>query len=193
MGRVIHLVASGEPAWAGAVLKVPRRCMGRLRGFGSIRSCAFFYGELPTPELSMKDNYQVGYKKSPKDYQFKPKHLQDQRAGGQRKEKRPDVAGMIEKSVQVKRGGKTITMHPFEAEVTSLGNRALKGEPRAAKLFLKHCEAAGLLDPQSSEQTHGVFEVPNGVNPGIVRVLLETYGLPSWNRDVYAALDAEYE
>jgi len=26
-----------------------------------------------------------------------------------------------------------------------------------------------------------------------VRVLLETYGLPPWNRDVYAALDAEYE
>jgi hypothetical protein len=141
----------------------------------------------------MKDNYQVGYKKPPKDYQFKPKHLQDQRAGGQRKEKTPDVAGMIEKSVQVKRGGKTITMHPFEAEVTSLGNRALKGEPRAAKLFLKHCEAAGLLDPQSSEQTHGVFLVPKDVNPGIVRVLLETYGLPPWNRDVYAALDAEHE
>src|SRR5258705_268806 len=33
MGRAIHLVASGEPAWAGAVLKVPRRCMGRLHGF----------------------------------------------------------------------------------------------------------------------------------------------------------------
>ncbi len=26
-----------------------------------------------------------------------------------------------------------------------------------------------------------------------MRVLLETYGLPPWNRDVYAALDAEYE
>src|SRR5215207_10558439 len=30
-----------EPAWAGADLKVPRRCMGRLRGFGSNRGCAF--------------------------------------------------------------------------------------------------------------------------------------------------------
>jgi hypothetical protein len=140
-------------------------------------------------------NYAVGYKKPPAEHQFKPSYLRDgaQKTKSRRKEKAPDVAGMIEKSVQVKRCGKTITMHPFEAEVTSLGNRALKGEPRATKLFLKHCEAAGLLDPPSSEQTHGVFAIPKGVNAGIVRVLLETYGLPPWNCDEYAALEAEYE
>jgi hypothetical protein len=140
-------------------------------------------------------DYAVGYKRPPTEHQFKPNYLRDgpQKLKGRRKEKMPDVAGIIEKSVQVKRGGKTITMHPFEAEVTSLGNRALRGEPRATKLFLKHCQAAGLLDPPSSEQTHGVFEVPKGVNAGIVRVLLETYGLPPWNPADYAALDAEYE
>jgi hypothetical protein len=146
-------------------------------------------------KLPPAGNYTVGYKKPPAEHQFKPSYLRDgtQQTKRQRKENPPDVASMIEKSVQVKRGGKTITMHPFEAEVTSLGNRALKGEPRAAKLFLKHCEAAGLLDPPSSEQTHGVFLVPKDVNPGIVRVLLETYGMPPWNRDDYAALEAEYE
>jgi hypothetical protein len=140
-------------------------------------------------------NYTVGYKKPPAEHQFKPSHPRDgapKKTRGQRKEKAPDVAGMIEKSVQVKRGGKTINMHPFEAEVTSLGNRALKGEPRAAKLFLKHCEAAGLLEAPPPEQTHGVFAIPKGVNHGIVRVLLETCGLPPWDPDVYAALDAEY-
>jgi hypothetical protein len=149
----------------------------------------------PKNKLHPAGNYNVGYKKPPVEHQFKPSYLRDsaQKTKSRREEKTPDVAGMIEKSVQVKRGGKMITMHPFEAEVTSLGNRALKGEPRAAKLFLKHCEAAGLLDPPSSEQTHGVFLVPNGVNPGIVRVLLETCGLPPWDPDVYAALDAEYE
>jgi hypothetical protein len=146
-------------------------------------------------KLHPAGNYNVGYKKPPVEHQFKPSYLRDsaQKTKSRRKEKTPDVAGMIEKSVQVKRGGKTITMHPFEAEVTSLGNRALKGEPRATKLFLKHCEAAGLLDPPSSEQTHGVFLVPNGVNPGIVRVLLETCGLPPWDPDVYAAFEADYE
>src|ERR1700730_15078110 len=146
-------------------------------------------------KLHPAGNYNVGYKKPPVEHQFKPSYLRDraEKTNSRHKENTPEVHGMIEKAVQVKRGGKTINMHPFEAEVTSLGNRALKGEPRAAKLFLKHCEAAGLLDPQSSEQTHGVFEVPKDVNAGIVRVLLETYGLPPWDSDVYAALDAKYE
>jgi hypothetical protein len=146
-------------------------------------------------KLHPAGNYNVGYKKPPVEHQFKPSYLRDgaQKTKSRSKEKTPDVAGMIEKSVQVKRGGKTISMHPFEAEVTSLGNRALKGEPRATKLFLKHCEAAGLLDPPSSGQTHGVFVIPKGANPRIVRVLLETYGLPPWDPDVYAALEAEYE
>ena len=39
----------------------------------------------------------------------------------------------------------------------SLGKRALKGEHRAAKEFLKQCEIAGLLTPQQLEKTHGVF------------------------------------
>src|SRR5260370_15845846 len=93
-------------------------------------------------------NYNVGYKKPPVEHQFKPSYLRDsaQKTKSRRKEKKPDVAGLIEKSVQVKRGGKTITMHPFEAQVTSPGNRALKGEPRAATLVLTHCEAASLFD-----------------------------------------------
>ena len=41
-GSLRRPVVNGEPAWAGAVLKVPRRCMGRLRGFGFNRSRAFF-------------------------------------------------------------------------------------------------------------------------------------------------------
>jgi hypothetical protein len=141
----------------------------------------------------MKGDYQVGYKKPPKDHQFKPKHLQERRAGGQRKETGPDIAALIDKPQKVGRGGKTVSMHPLEAEVTSLGIRALKGEPRAAKLFLKHCDFVGLLDPLPTEQTHGVFIVPKDINPGIVRVLLEAYGLPPWDSDVYAALEAEYE
>jgi len=31
------------------------------------------------------------------------------------------------------------------------------------------------------------------VNRGIVKVLLDTYGLPPWDADIYAALEAEYE
>jgi hypothetical protein len=143
----------------------------------------------------MKDDYKVGYKKPPKDHQFKPKHLRDhpRRARRPRKENALDLAGLFEKPLRVKRGGKTVAVHPHEAQPTSLAKRALKGEPRATKLFLKHCEAAGLLDPAPAEQTHGVFVIPRGANSAIVKVLIETYGLPPWDPDVYAAVEAEYE
>jgi hypothetical protein len=141
-------------------------------------------------------NYTVGYKKPPADHQFKPSHLREssQKVKRARKENAPpDVASMIEKPVRVKRGGKTISMHPFEAELTSLGKRALNGEPRATKLFLKHCETAGLLEAPPAARTQNVFEIPRGVNRGILTVLIETYGLPPWDPEVYATLEAEYE
>lgn len=142
-------------------------------------------------KLPPAGSYTVGYKKPPTEHQFKPGHL---RNGSQKtSEKAPDIAALFDKPLQVKRGGKTVAMHPFEAELTSLGKRALKGEPRATKLFLKYCEAAGLLDPPPAEQTHGVFVIPKGANHGIIKVLLETYGLPPWDPEIYAALEAEYE
>jgi hypothetical protein len=153
----------------------------------------------PTKPDSMKlpsaGNYTVGYKKPPTEHQFKSKQLCDspQKVKRPRKENGLNLAGLFDKPLRVKRAGKTISVHPHEAQLTSLAKRALKGEPRATKLFLKHCEAAGLLDPVTPEQTHGVFLIPPGANSAIVKVLLETYGLPPWDPDDYAALEAEYE
>jgi hypothetical protein len=92
----------------------------------------------PNPELGRPPagNYTVGYKKPPTEHQFKPGHLRDR--SQKASEKPPDIAALFDRPLKVKRGGKTIAMHPFEAELTSLGKRALKGEPRATKLFLKH-------------------------------------------------------
>ncbi len=138
-------------------------------------------------------NYTVGYKKPPVEHRFKPKHLREPRnLNRARKEAVVDIAKIFDTPIKVKRGGKTVAMHPFEAELTSLGKRALKGEPRATKLFLKHCEAAGLLDPARVEQTHGVFVIPEGANGAIMNVMLQTYGLPPWDPDIYASVEAEY-
>jgi hypothetical protein len=139
-------------------------------------------------------NYTVGYKKPPVEHQFKSK-VGDSRQKFKRgrKENLPDLARLFQKPMRIKRAGKTIAVHPHEAELMSLGKRALKGEPRPTKLFLKHCDEAGLLDPVTSEQTHGVFVIPRGVNSGIVKVLIETYGLPPWDPEAYAALEVEYE
>jgi hypothetical protein len=58
-------------------------------------------------------------------------------------------------------------------------------------LFLQYCDVAGLLNPPPAEQTHGVFVIPKELNSGIVSFLLETQGLPPWDPDLYAALEAE--
>ena len=64
----------------------------------------------------------------------------------------PTSPSWLDKPLKVKRGGKSVRMHPHEATMISLGKRALKGEPRAAKEFLKECAIAGLLSPQQLEQ-----------------------------------------
>jgi hypothetical protein len=137
--------------------------------------------------------YEVGYKKPPTEHQFKPKQAREEHAQAKRSKKQVelDVAGILDRPLRLKRAGKAASVHPHEATLTSLARRTLKGEARAAKLFLKHCEAAGLLEPPPVDQT-SVFVIPKGCNPGIVRVLLETQGLPPWDPDVYAALEAEY-
>jgi hypothetical protein len=149
----------------------------------------------PTKPSKAAGSYAVGYEKPPTEHQFKSKQLGDspQKIKRARKEKVPDLAGLFDKPMQVKRAGKTIAVHPYEAELISLGKRALKGEPRATKLFLKRCENADLLDPAPAEQTHGVFVIPKGANSAIIKVLLETHGLPPWDPNAYAALEAEYD
>lgn len=139
------------------------------------------------------EEYEVGYKKPPKEHQFKPQQSRKERAQEKPSNKQVelDLAGILDKPLRVKRAGKAVSMHPHEALLTSLAKRTFKGESRAAKQFLKHCEAAGLLQPPAVEET-SVFEIPKGCNPGIVKVLLETQGLPPWDPDVYATLEAEY-
>ncbi len=111
----------------------------------------------------MKDAYEVGYRKPPKEHQFKPKHQTTARPnGGERKEDSSDVATWLDKPLNVKRRGKSIKMHPHEAMMISLGKEALNGKPRATKQFLKYCEIAGLLQATELERTHGVFAVPPG-------------------------------
>jgi len=136
-----------DAAWADCVVSV----------YPELR----FFMASSQPGASMKNDYKVGYKKPPKEHQFKSKHLRDEAPGArtQRVEKGLDVAAWIDKPLKVKRRGKSTTMHPHEASLISLGNRALKGEPRATRLFLKECEIAGLLEPAAVGQTHGVVVI----------------------------------
>jgi Family of unknown function (DUF5681) len=140
----------------------------------------------------MSADYEVGYKKPPKAFQFKPKHAraEAQPVPRPRKSRELDVARLFDEPLRVKSDGKTVSMHPHEAQLMSLGKRALKGEARAIKLFLKHCEAAGLIAPAIAHRS--VVEVPHGINPSIARALLVSVGPPPWDAVAYAELEAEY-
>src|SRR6478752_7283984 len=101
------------------------------------------------------DEYKVGYRKPPKEHQFKPKNQKVALAnGGEGKAKGSDIAAWLDKRLDVKRGGKSIKMHPHEAMLNSLGKDALKGKRRATRQFLKFCENAGLLKAEELEQTN---------------------------------------
>jgi hypothetical protein len=138
----------------------------------------------------MSEDYEVGYKKPPKAHQFKPKHarVEDQPRQGKRRDL--DLARLLDAPLRVKSAGKTISVHPHEAQLMSLGKRALKGEARAIKLFLKHCESAGLI--AAPAENCSVFEVPASVNPAVARVLLKSVGWPPWDAVAFAELEAEY-
>src|ERR1700694_4610600 len=116
MGRAIHPIASGERAWAGAVLKIPRRCMGRLRGFGLTGAALFFMAKLLDQEFSMKDEYEVGYGKPPKATRF-GNRPQPNRSSTSRPEKEAaiDIAAAINGPIAVARNATVVRMHPHEA------------------------------------------------------------------------------
>ena len=133
---------------------------------------------------------EVGYKKPPKAYQFKPKQGRPENLRRPRKKRDLDLARLFDEPLRVKSAGKTMSVHPHEAQMMSLGKKALKGEARAIKLFLKHCESAGLITAAAEHRS--VVEIPDSVNPAVARVLLETVGLPPWDAVAYAELEAEY-
>ena len=92
------------------------------------------------------NEYNVGYKKPPKEHQFKPKNqTAGRRNRGSEKENGPDVAGWLDKPLKVKRDGKSIRMHPHEAAMISLGKRALNGERRARRSFSRHARSRACL------------------------------------------------
>ena len=64
--------------------------------------------------------FKVGYTKPPKEHQFKPKNQTAARRNRERqKENGPDVAALLDKPLKVKRGGKSVRMHPHEAAMSN--------------------------------------------------------------------------
>jgi hypothetical protein len=154
----------------------------------------FFYGEAPNLEFSMKDTYEVGYRKPPKATRFgnRPQPNRSAKSAGSR-EAAVDLAATINSPMKVSQRGATVRVHPHEAMMLGLAKKGLDGSIRALKEFFLECKKAGLLEAPPAQQTSGVIFAPKGVPPRFGLSLDRAAGTATLPDDVYAEFKAEYD
>lgn len=92
-------------------------------------------------------DYEVGYGRPPKEYQFKPGTSGNYKERPKKKSDfRSDLAEIIEKEVPVNINGQYVTMSTRKAALQVLIAKALKGENTALKILIN------LLNSQPEEQ-----------------------------------------
>lgn len=133
-------------------------------------------------------DYKVGYGKPPEHTRFKPGSPR-LRANA---ESAIDALALLDKPLTAKREDKLIKIHPHQAELMALGKKALQGNMRAIKIFLKACEKAGLFDPPRHNKS-SVVAIPKELDFDIGVHLVRLAGPPPWPVDLYDRVKAEYE
>ena len=112
-------------------------------------------------------SYDVGYKKPPQDWQFKPGNRCNPKGRGKRKvETEAEILKrVLNFPAEFRHRGKSKRAPRIELMIRSLGSAALKGDVGAAGMLLKihtHCEKYGDLNPTTitvrlSERDKGVI------------------------------------
>jgi hypothetical protein len=123
-------------------------------------------------------DYEVGYGRPPVGTRF-------QKGGGGnrpgRKKRQPtDVLAILDGPVTVEVGGKKRRKAAFEVELTNLFARAIKGDVSAARAAIRHCEAAGLIEPLPVHQNPGILRIPKHWNHDEFMAMFEKHGFPPW-------------
>jgi hypothetical protein len=96
----------------------------------------------------MADDYEVGYRKPPKQHQF-PKGHSGNRGGRPKKSK--SIQNLLEQElnlvITVKEGGRELRLTKRQAIVKRHVNAALNGNIKAVEHLLKFCSDHGIADP----------------------------------------------
>ncbi len=96
----------------------------------------------------MQNEYETGYRKPPKETQFKPG--QSGNPAGRPKKSRNFMkllAEELDSKIQVKEHGLERTISKREAIVKNIVNNALKGDPRAQQILFKHIGEIVEIEP----------------------------------------------
>jgi hypothetical protein len=97
-------------------------------------------------------SYKVGYKKPPRESQFKPGNRCNPKGRGKRKfaTEAEILKRVLNFPVEFRHRGKAKRAPRIEVMIRSLGSAALKGDAGAAAMLLKiraHCEKFGDINP----------------------------------------------
>lgn len=119
------------------------------------------------PEDNSPD-YEVGYKKPPKEHQFK-KGVTHPNRRKKDKAERPDIdiGSLLNEPIKVKTPDGSRDMLAFEVATRKLANQAIqKRDLNACKLFFKLCARYGISFSPPELRTGGVVNAPAGVEFG---------------------------
>jgi Family of unknown function (DUF5681) len=127
----------------------------------------------PTAESSRTGSEdKVGYKSPPKASRFIKGHSGN--PNGRKKAKRVEDVGavldeILNESVQVREGEQTRTMTRLEATVQALRAKALKGDPKSMRSFLKLTETLGMFNKTHRKSSIKITE-PDGDTGKMLRM-----------------------
>jgi len=121
---------------------------------------------MPKARKANGGDYEVGYRKPPKQHRFRKGTSGNPRGAPAKRRRTPiDVAGVLNEPITVKNGGVRRKMAPFEVVVRRLVERGLKHKELNAILeFLDLCEFYRLMVPPAVEEGGGVIVAPKGVD-----------------------------
>jgi len=103
---------------------------------------------MPKQRSSQSANYEVGYRRPPKQHQFKAGHIANPEGINRKPARSPDFKASLErelaKPIRVKQGKRTLTITQEAAGTSVLVRQYVKGDPRARRDLIHLCDKYGI-------------------------------------------------
>ena len=110
-------------------------------------------------------DYEVGQGKPPKEHRWQKGQSGNPRGRPKARKADPvDVSAILNSPVKARIGGKETTVSSFEATFRQVSKKAIGGDLRAIKQFLKICEDYGVIASPKPDEGGGVVKPPRGVD-----------------------------